>query len=1042
MLSKIFINRPIFATVIALLILLSGIISIFSLSVDRYPNLTPPTVSVSTVYTGADPEVISQSVAAPLEQQINGVENMLYMNSTSDSYGNMNLTVYFNIGTDPDIATVDVNNLVQQAMPLLPVDVQRYGVTVRKRSTEMLQIYALTSPDNIYDITYIANFALVNVIDDLKRVSGVGDAQVFSANNYAIRIWLKPDRLAAYNLTPPDVIAAVSSQNQQRAAGIVGEAPMDKSVGKTVSIKGQGRFQTPEEFENIILRADATGASLLLKDVADIELGSQTYSFYSAINKQPAVGIAVFLEPGANAVATAKRVNQTMKEISKRFPSGMQYQLAYDNTTFITESIKEVVKTLIIAMALVFFVVYIFLQDWRATLIPCVAVPISIVGAFAGMYAFGFSINTLTLFGLVLAIGMVVDDAIVVIENVERIMREENLSPKEATIKAMEEVQSALVAIVCVLCSVFIPVSFMGGFAGVMYKQFAITIAVSVVISGFIALTLTPALCALLLKKREKPAKGLFAKFNVFFALTTKKYIGVSAFFIRRIPAAIIVMAFILISSLWLFKVIPSNLIPDEDQGSVIVAVENDPGTSLENAKIVSNQIEDIILNQPSVNFEFFFTGRDPLNSTQKASGAACYVKLKPWSMRKTKELSVGALISNIQKESALKVPGALVLAFNPPAIIGMSTTGGLEAYIQNRGDGGNDALAKNIQAFIGALRQRPEIANVTTTFSNMVPQYTMTVDNTKAIAKGVSLDDLYTAMQATFGTYYINDFTKYERSFQVLVQARADYRQYPEQIDGIFVRSASGQMIPLSELITLEQTLGSDAVERFNAFPAAKIIAMPANNVSGGTAIQIVEDIAVKVLDSDFALAWTGTAYQEKLVGSTSSKALLLGIIVVFLILAALYEKWSLPFAVILAVPFAVFGALLGTFLRGMYNDIYFQIALVALMGLAAKNAILIIEFAVQLQEKQGKSTFDAAVEAARLRFRPIIMTSFAFILGTLPLAISSGAGANSRQSIGTAVVCGMLGATIIAPLLVPLFFYLISGKKDAEMQGGRDAE
>jgi len=1037
MLSAFFIKRPIFASVIAILILMAGILSIFSLPIDRYPNLTPPTVVVNASYSGANPTVISQTVAAPLEQQINGVENMMYMNSVSDSYGNMNLSVFFNIGTNPDLATIDVNNLVQRAIRLLPDEVQRSGVTVTKKSTEMLQIYGIYSPNNLYDATYMANYALVNLVDALKRIPGVGDANVLSANTYAMRIWLKTDRLAHYKITPSDVINAIGTQNQQRAAGIIGEAPMVDNVSKTFIIQAQGRLQTPEEFEQIILRANPDGSALLLKDVANIELGPQTYAFNSTMNAKPAVPIAIYLEPGANAVATAQRVEAAMASISKTLPQGMAVQLGYDTTSFITESIKEVVKTLLIAIVLVFLVVFIFLQNFRATLIPCAVIPVSIIGTFAGMSLLGFSINTLTLFGLVLAIGMVVDDAIIVIENVERIMRTEKLSPKEASIKAMSEVQNALIAIVFVLCAVFIPVSFMGGFTGVMYQQFAITIAISVVISGFMALTLTPALCAMLLKKTDVEAKGLFKKFNDLFESTANKYVSGAKFFMKHIPAAVAVMVVILALSGWMFKKIPTNLIPNEDQGSLMVSTQMDPGTSLDRSLAMGSQVEQIILNQPAVSFELFFTGRNLLNGSQNTSSASAYVKLKPWGERTDSSMSVDATIANIQKQAAMKVPGALVMAFNPAPINGMSTTGGLEGYIQNRGDGGNAAMAKNLQAFIDAVRKRPEIASVNTTFSNMSPQYKMTVDNEKVMAKGVSIDDLYATMQTTFGAYYVNDFTKFERSFNVMAQAAPEFRQFPDQINGIFVRSASGEMIPLSELVKLEPVLGSDAVERFNVFPAAKIIATPAPGVSQGTAINVLEQAASQVLDSDFTLSWTGATYQQKLASGSSARALVLGIIVIFLILAAQYEKWTLPFAVILAVPFAVFGALLGTYLRGLYNDIYFQIALVALVGLAAKNAILIIEFAVQLKEEQGLSNFEAAARAAKLRFRPIIMTSFAFILGTLPLAISTGAGANSRHSIGTAVVCGMLGATIIAPLLIPLFFYLIDGSGKAHKRG-----
>lgn len=1026
--SKFFIERPVFATVLALLITLAGIIAIFSLPLEQYPNLTPPTVSVSADYPGADPEVLSTTVAAPLEEQINGVENMLYMNSVSDSYGNMGLVVYFNVGADPDMATVNVNNLVQEAARTLPAEVQQYGVTVRKRSPEILQILSLTSPDNMYDTTYIANYALVNVVDALKRVEGVGDAQVMGANNYSMRIWLRPDAMASYKISPADVAAAVGAQNKQRAVGISGAPPVSGEVKKSFTLKAPGRLETEEEFKNIILRSNPDGSALFLKDIADVELGAQTYSFYSATNKIPSVPIAIFLDPGSNAVTTANGVNAAMAEMSKTFPQGIKYDIAYDTTTFITESIREVVFSLIIAMVLVFAVVYLFLQNFRATLIPCIAVPVSIIGAFAGMYALGFSINTLTLFGLVLAIGMVVDDAIVVIENVSRIMETEHLSPKEASIKAMDEVQGALIAIVCVLCSVFIPVSFMGGFTGVLYRQFAITIAVSVVISGFVALTLTPALCALLLKADAKKPKGLFQKFNGAFSGLTEKYGAGAAYFVRRLSAAVICMVLIFVLCAVMYKVIPGGFIPSEDQGAIMVSANLDPASSLDASSAVADTLEDIIMASPAVDFAMAFTGRDMLNNAQRSNAVSAYVRLKPWNKRKGAAHSADAMVAYIQKEAAQKIPGAVVMAFNPPAIMGLSTTGGLESYIQNRGSGTSADLEAQTRAFIEAASKDPAIAMVNTTFSNSVAQYNIKVDNERALAAGVSLDDLYMTMQAMFGSYYINDFTKYERSFKVMMQAREDFRRYPEQLGAVFVKNSSGGMVPVGELITLTPILGTDAVERYNVFPSAKIIAAPAAGVSSASAMTTLENIALKTLGPDFALAWTGTAYQEQSARGDSFKVLALGILVVFFILCALYEKWSLPFAVLLAVPFAVFGALIGTWARGLDSGIYFQIALVALVGLSAKNAILIVEFAEQ-QRKAGKPLLDAVMQAARLRFRPIIMTSLAFILGSLPLAISTGAGANSRHALGTAVVAGMLGATLIAPILVPLFFFLISG-------------
>ena len=1043
MFSKFFINRPIFSTVISLLIVLFGAVAITMLPIEQYPDLTPPTIQVSATYPGASPEVIAETVAAPIEQQVNGVEDMLYMNSTSASNGDMNLIVTFKVGTDPDQAMINVNNRVQGATASLPEEVRRYGVTVDKKSSSILQFIAFYSPNGLSDTTTIGNYALINIVDDLKRIDGVGDAMVMAANDYSIRIWIKPDVLSQRGLSVTDLIAAVQAQNVQRAAGKIGQPPLPQSVDRMYSIIAPGRFTKPEEFGEIILRANPDGTSLRLKDVARIELGSQNYEFNGNFKGKPAVPVGVYLSPGANAVATAEAVNNRLKELAANFPPDLDidYKVAYDTTLFVKASIKEVIHTLIEAMILVFLVVYLFLKDWRATLIPCLAVPVSVIGAFAGMLMFGFSINTLTLFGLVLAIGIVVDDAIVVIENVERIMRTEHLPVKEATIKAMDEVSGPVVAIVLVLCSVFVPVAFMGGLTGVMYQQFAITIAVSVVISGLVALTLTPALCALLLRHREEPTHGFFYQFDRFFEKLTSKYTGIVSFFIRRIPVALICIALLFAGAFGLFKIVPGSLLPDEDQGMIMVSTQLDPASSLTSSQVVANELEQLIQAQPAVADELTFSGFDMLSSTQKSSGIASFVRLKPWDERKTKELSSFGLVGTIYALSQTKIPQAIVMPFNPPAIMGMSTTGGLEGYIQNRGTGGSKELEAQTNAFLEAVRKLPQIASVSTTFSSAVPQYQMTVDEIKAQSMGVSLTELYTTIQGTFGTAYVNDFTYSGRSFKVMMQAEGEYRARPEQIAGIYVRSNTGSMVPLSALVTLTPTLGPDMVERFNVFPAEKIIATPAAGYSTGDDIEALEKTAKDVLDPSFTLAWTGTTYQEKLSGSSSASALLLGMLVVFLILAAQYEKWSLPIAVLLAVPFAIFGALAGTFARGLSNDIYFQIALVALVGLAAKNAILIVEFAVLLKE-QGMDAAKAAVHAAQLRFRPIIMTSLAFILGCVPLAISSGAGAASRHAIGTAVVFGMLAATLIAPLFIPLFFVLLGGRSAARTEAGAELD
>ena len=1031
MFSKFFIDRPIFSSVLSLLITLAGIVAIKSLPVEQYPDLTPPTIAVSAQYPGASPEVIAATVAAPLEQQINGVEDMLYMNSTSSSNGDMSLIVSFKVGTDPDQAMINVNNRVQGATATLPEDVRRYGVNVDKKSSAILQMIAFYSPSNRADTTTIGNYVLINIIDDLKRIEGVGDAMVMSANDYAIRIWVKPDVLSQRNLSISEVAQAVQAQNAQRAAGKIGQAPMPVKVDRSYSIIAPGRFSTVEEFENIILRANPDGTTLRLKDVARVELGSQTYEFNGSFNKKPAVPVGVYLSPGANAVATAQAIQDYLKEAAKSFPAELDlaYDTAYDTTLFVTESIKEVIKTLLEAMVLVFLVVYLFLKDWRATLIPCLAVPVSIIGAFAGMMAMGFSINTLTLFGLVLAIGIVVDDAIVVIENVERIMHEDNLPVREATIKAMQEVSGPVVAIVLVLCSVFVPVAFMGGLTGVMYKQFAITIAVSVVISGLVALTLTPALCVLLLKKQERPTRGFFYQFDKFFDKLTQKYGKLVGGIIRKGSVAGILIAVLFVATLGLFKIVPGSLLPTEDQGMIMVASQLDPASSLSASDKVSAQMEDLLLSLPSVQKEMTFAGYDMLTSAQKNNSVASFVMLKPWDERKKEDESSTATVKQVYVKAQQTIPGANVMPFNPPPIMGMSTTGGLEGYIQNRSEGGSAELATQLNKFLDAARKRPELTSVSSSFSSSVPQYELTVDEVKAQSMGVSLDALYATLQGTFGNMYINDFTYMGRSFKVMMQAEGEYRAKPDQIGEIYVKSNSGAMVPLSTLVTLTPSLGPDVVERFNVFPSAKIMASPAPGYSSGDAIRAVEETARETLDSGFALAWTGTTYQEKIAGSSSTSALLLGMLVVFLILAAQYEKWSLPIAVLLAVPFAIFGALLGTWIRGLSNDIYFQIALVALVGLAAKNAILIVEFAVLLKE-QGMKKAEAAVHAAQMRFRPIVMTSLAFILGCVPLAISFGAGAASRHSIGTAVVCGMLVATGVAPLFVPWFFTLFAGK------------
>jgi len=1024
MISRFFLNRPVFSTVISLIIVLAGLVAMRVLPVAQYPEIVPPEVRVQTAYPGASPEVISQTVAAPLEQQINGVENMLYMRSTSAGDGSVSISVVFAVGVDPDQATINVNNRVQAAQPFLPEDVRRQGVTVSKKTSNMLMVLSMDSPDGRYDTIYVSNYALVNVIDELKRVQGVGDAMIFGAKDYSMRVWLRPDRLAQLKLTPGDVAASIKEQNSQYAAGRIGEEPQVNVVDINYMVTTQGRLTTVEEFERIILRAEPDGSTLRLKDVARVELGARDYAFVGKRNGKPTVPMGIFLASGANALDTADRVKAKMAELAKRFPEGVGYSVPYDTTAFVRVSINEVVKTLGEAMVLVFLVVYLFLQRFRATLIPCLAVPVSIIGTFAGMYALGFTINTLTLFGMVLSIGIVVDDAIVVLENVERIMRTQHLKAKEATAKAMEEVTGPVIAIVLVLCAVFVPVAFLGGLTGEMYKQFAITIAVSVVISGLVALTLTPSLCALLLRDHREP-RGFFKLFNRWFERLTDRYGAGVAFLLRRSLLAVALFGVLAAATLWLFRTVPTGLLPDEDQGFILTVNILPDGTALPHTLALSGAMDDMTMKDPIVRNLMTFSGYDFLTGATRSNYSTSFVDLKPWDQRKKPGESSKDLVGRTFGRG-MGLPKGLSLAFNPAPIQGMSNTGGFEVFLQSRGEGSLKDLAAMTDKVIAAAAKYPALGRLSTTFGASVPQLKVNLDRNKAKALGVPVNAVFEAMQSTFGAYYVNDFNKFGRTFRVMLQSEAYYRDRPEDLGDVFVRSSKGDMIPLTALVDVQLTSGPEVVERFNVFPAAKIMGGPAPGYSSGQALDAMDALARDLLPEDYTLAWSGTAYQEKAAGGTSTMVFLLAILMVFLILAAQYEKWSLPLAVILAVPFAMFGAILATFGRGLMNDLYFQVALVTLIGLAAKNAILIVEFA-SIRIKQGMSVSDAALEASKLRFRPIIMTSLAFVLGCLPLAISTGAGAASRHAIGTGVVGGMLAATFIAPFFIPVFFKII---------------
>jgi multidrug efflux pump len=1029
MISKFFIDRPIFASVLSIAIVLIGLIAMRVLPVAQYPEIVPPQVVVSATYPGASAETIAETVAAPLEQQVNGVENMIYMQSTSTGSGTMSLSVYFQTGTDADQATINVNNRVQRATAVLPEEVRRQGVTVTKRSSSILQIVALSSPDRRYDTIYISNYALINIIDELRRTPGVGDASLFGASDYSMRIWLRPDKVAQYNLTPGDVAAAIRDQNAQFAAGRFAEEPTPGRQAFTYSVTTQGRFADPREFEQIVLRSDENGGALRLKDVARVELGSLNYSTVATLNGAPTVPIGIYLQPDANALDVSGAVDTAMSRLAQRFPDGLRYDVPYNTTKFIEVSIEEVVKTFIEAIVLVVIVVFLFLQNWRATLIPLLAVPVSIIGTFAGMYVLGFSVNLLTLFGLILAIGIVVDDAIIVLENVERIMTTEHKPPREAAIQAMQEVSGPVIAVVLVLCAVFIPVSFLGGLAGELYRQFAVTIAVSVVISGIVALTLTPALCALLLKEGHSEPWLPFRVFNRGFEWVTRTFTSGTAFFLRHALIAVVVIAGMLGVTWWLFERVPGGLVPAEDLGNVFVVTALPPAASLDRTLDITAKVSEELKRNPAVADVVTIAGFDLLSGAQKTNAGVSFVTLTDWSERTDPRLDARNLAPAF---AALNVNfrDGIVVGFNPPPITGMSTTGGFEFYLQDRSGGSLENLSQAAQRVVQAAGQRPELSGVSTTFNTNVPQYRIDVDRDRAKALGVPISAIFDTMQSTFGSLYVNDFSLFGRTYRVSLSSDPEFRMSPNDMQHVFVRSDNGTMVPLNVLLSTSRIVGPDVVDRFNVFPAAKIQGNPAPGFSSGQAIAAIEQVVSQNLSSDYSIGWTGSAYQELQSAGTGSQGFLLGLVMVFLILAAQYERWSLPFAVITAVPFAVFGAILAIWLRGIENDIYFQVGLVTLIGLAAKNAILIVEFAAE-RYRAGETVYDAALDAARLRFRPIVMTSLAFILGVVPLAISTGAGSASRHSVGTGVIGGMLAATFLAILFVPLFFRLVTRER-----------
>ena len=1033
MTSRFFIDRPIFASVLSLIIVVLGLVALQALPLSQFPDITPPVIQIDADYPGANAEVVAAAVARPLEVQLPGIDHLLYYDSTSSNDGHMTLKLTFEIGTNIDIAQVQTQNRVKLAEPQVPDEVIRQGISVRKTSPDLLTVVALSSRDPRYDTLFLSNYAIINVLDSIKRLPGVGDAVVFGGQSYSMRLILDPARMAQRQLIPTDILNVVREQNRDFPAGMIGRAPAPTGTQLTIPIITQGRLTEVKEFEDLIVRALPNGDMVRLKDVARIELGAQSYNLEGRWNGQPNTFLLTFLAPGANALDTARRIRVTMDAMAQTFPAGVTYDIPYDTTRFIEVSIEEVVKTLLIAMTLVVLVVYLFLQSWQATLIPAVAVPVSLIGTLAGMQALGFSINTLTLFGMVLAIGIVVDDAIVVVENVERHMAR-GLSPKEASVKAMEEVTGPIIAIVLVLAAVFVPVGFLGGITGQLYQQFAITIGISVTISGVVALTLSPALCALVLKpshdlRHGGPRHRFFTRFNALFDWTRDHYSVAAGRMIHRAAPALAVFGVMLALIVLLLRMIPSGFLPNEDQGYFITVVQLPDGASLERTTAVMSKVEQYFLSRPEIHSTDALVGQNFVFSTRGPSGATLFTPLHHWDERTRPDQHVTALIGAAFQEFA-KIPEAVILSFNAPSIRGLGATGGFSAQIQDPGGGDFNQFAAVTEEFLTRARQDPAIGAIGSNFRVSAPRLHVHVNRERAKSLGLSLSDVFDTLQAYFGNAYINDFLKFGRVYRVQTEAEASSRMSPDDLTKIYVRVRNGpgtSMIPLTAVTTTTFTSGPDPVTHFNGLNTAFALGAAAPGASSGQALEALERVANEVLrPQGYGLEWSGISYQERTVGGQATAAFAFGLLMVFLVLAAQYESWRVPFAVILAVPVGVFGAVVAVWLRGMPNDIYFQIGLVTLIGLSAKNAILMIEFA-NTRHQQGMALADAAIEAARLRFRPIIMTSMAFIMGVFPLVMATGAGAAGRQSIGTGVFGGMLAATFLAIFFVPLFFVLV---------------
>jgi multidrug efflux pump len=1033
--SRFFIERPIFAGVLSIVVFIAGLLSMCSLPISEYPEVVPPSVVVTAIYPGANPRVIAETVASPLEEQINGVENMLYMSSQATTDGVLTLTVTFQIGTDADIAQVQVQNRVAQALPRLPEEVRQLGVTTVKSSPDLTMVVHLVSPDDRYDMTYLRNFGVLQVRDVLARIQGMGQVIVFGGGDYAMRVWLDPQKVAARDMSAGDVVQAIREQNVQVAAGVVGAPPMPSRVDYQLSVNTRGRLLDEQEFGDIIVKTGEDGEITRLRDVARIELAAGSYSLRSLLDNKNAVGIGIFQAPGSNALELSSNVRATMEELKKTFPEGVDYNIVYDPTTNVRESIREVIKTLFIAILLVVLVVVIFLQTWRASIIPLLAVPVSIVGTMSFMLAFGFSINTLSLFGLVLAIGIVVDDAIVVVENVERHI-ERGLSPREASYIAMQEVSGPIIAIALVLCAVFVPIAFISGLTGAFYRQFAITIAFSTVISAFNSLTLSPALSAVLLQPKGSPKDRfqktidrlfgwIFRPFNRFFGRASAEYGTAVGKAVRRYAAPLFVYLGLIVLTVFMFGRVPTGFVPTQDKKYLVAYAQLPDAATLDRTEEVIRRMSDIGVEHPGVEAAVSFPGLSINGFVNTPNAGIVFFTLEDFEERREDEES-GPAIAEALNQKFSSIQDAFIAVFPPPPVQGLGAIGGFKMELQDRAGLGENELYAALQAFLGRIYQTPDLAGAFSSYQINVPQLYADVDREKVKRQGIVLTDLFQTMQIYLGSLYINDFNRFGRTYQVIAQADAPFRATAEDIAKLEVRNAEGEMVPLGSVLIVREANGPDRVLHYNAYPSADINGAGAPGVSSGQAISIMEGLASETLPNGIGFEWTDLTYQEILAGNTTTFVLALCVLLVFLVLAAQYESWSLPLAVILIVPMCLLSAITGVWLSRGDNNVFTQIGLVVLVGLACKNAILIVEFARELQ-LQGRDRVSAALEACRIRLRPILMTSFAFIMGVVPLALSTGAGAEMRRAMGIAVFSGMLGVTFFGLLLTPVFYVVI---------------